>query len=163
MRNRLLSLLLVLILFSCTSKNKTENLHEGFNVSEADQKELGNAEKKMFDEIIKYGDYWKTDISDDYITINADGIMANKAESLADSSRKKMFSVVTATKLSDRKVRKYGNTAIITGKAQFMMGDKMAAEVFYTEIWLKKEGKWLFDGWQGTLTKEMQQAMMKQQ
>jgi len=34
-------------------------------------------------------------------------------------------------------------------------------EVFHTEIWLKKNGEWMFDGWHGTYTKETQAAMMK--
>ncbi len=28
------------------------------------------------------------------------------------------------------------------------------AEVYHTEIWRKEKGKWMFNGWQGTLTKE---------
>lgn len=160
MRMLLLPLLLTGFLFSCNSK-KQENTSEGFNVSDADKKELETAETKMFNEIIKFGDYWKTDIADDYVTINADGVMQTKAESMADTAHRKIFTGLSSTKLSERKVRKYGDVAIVNGKAQFIMGDKMAAEVFYTEIWLKKDGKWFFNGWQGTATKEMMQAMMK--
>jgi hypothetical protein len=149
-----------IVIASCNSKTSPESKLEGFNVSEDDKKDLEAAEKKMFDEIIKFGDYWKTDVADDYVTINADGAMQTKAESLADTAHRKIFVGVSSTKLSDRKVRKYGDIAIINGKAEFMVADKMAAEIFYTEIWLKKDGKWMFNGWQGTITKEMQQAMM---
>jgi hypothetical protein len=163
MQKIILPLLLAFIIAGCTSKTASESKPEGFNVSDADNKDLEAAEKKMFDEIIKFGDYWKTDIDDDYVTINADGAMQTKAECIADTAHRKIFAGVSSTRLSDRKVRKYGDIAIINGKAQFMAGDKMAVEVFYTEIWLKKDGKWMFNGWQGTMTKEMQQAMMKPQ
>jgi hypothetical protein len=33
------------------------------------------------------------------------------------------------------------------------------AEVFYTEIWLKEKGQWMYDGWQGTYTKESQNQL----
>lgn len=160
MRKFLLPFLLTGLLFGCNSK-KQENTSEGFNVSDADKKELEAAETKMFNEIIKFSDYWKTDIADDYVTINADGVMQTKAECMADTTHRKIFTALSSTKLSERKVRKYGDVAIVNSKAQFIMGDKMAAEVFYTEIWLKKEGKWFFNGWQGTSTKGMMQTMMK--
>ncbi|MGZ3845995.1 MAG: nuclear transport factor 2 family protein [Flavisolibacter sp.] len=168
---RILPLLLIaaIIVIACNSKNveKPPNSLEGFNISEADQKDLADAENKMFVQIIKGGDYWKTDVDDDYITINADGVMADKKETmeqiaLRNNTKSNPFAMITETKTSDRKVRKYGDLAIITAKAEFMGGVNKLAEVYYTEIWRKKNGKWLFDGWQGTMTKEMQQMMMKQ-
>jgi hypothetical protein len=152
--------LLIISIVSCNSKALSESKLEGFDVPDADKKDLEAAEKKMFDEIIKFGDYWKTDIEDDYVTINADGAMQTKAESLADTAHRNIFVGLSSTRLSERKVRKYGDIAIINGKAEFIVADKLAAGVFYTEIWLKKDGKWMFNGWQGTLTKDMQQAMM---
>jgi hypothetical protein len=160
MRKFFFLLIITIVIASCNSKTSSETTLEGFNISDADKKDLEAAEKKMFDEITKFGEYWKTDITDDYVTINADGAMQTKAESLADTAHRKIFVGLSSTKLSERKVRKYGDVAIINGKAEFIVGDKLAAGVFYTEIWLKKNGKWMFNGWQGTLTKEMQQAMM---
>ncbi|HEY6956883.1 MAG TPA: nuclear transport factor 2 family protein [Flavisolibacter sp.] len=169
MRKLPLLLMTVVIVFACNSKNSetTASSSEGFNVSASDQKDLADAEKKMFIEIIKGGDYWNTDVDDDYITINADGVMADKKETMTqnanrDTTKPNPFAMVTETKTSDRKVRKYGDLAIITGKAEFMGGTNKLAEVYYTEIWRKKNNKWLFDGWQGTMTKHMQQMMMKQ-
>ena len=125
-------------------------------VSEADLKELETAETKMFDAILKYDPaYWRDYVSGDYITINADGVMQTKEEILADSARKKLFSGVSV-KLFDRKIRSYGNVAIINGRSQYLMGDKILGEVYHTEIWVKEKGKWIFDGWQGTYTKGTQ-------
>lgn len=131
-------------------------------VSEADMKELETAETKMFDAILKYDPaYWRDYVSNDYITINADGVMQTKDQILADSARKDLFSGVSY-KLFDRKVRLYGNVAIINGRSQYLMGDKILGEVYHTEIWIKEKGKWMFDGWQGTYTKGTQTTFKPQ-
>jgi len=125
-------------------------------VSEAVLKELEAAETKMFDAVLKYDPvYWKDNVPNDYITINADGVMQTKEQILADSARKNLFAGVSF-KLFDRKVRLYGDVAIINGRSQFLKEDKILGEVYYTEIWLKEKGKWMFDGWQGTYTKGTQ-------
>ena len=125
-------------------------------VSEAVIKELEAAEIKMFDGVLNYDPvYWKDYVSDDYITINADGVMQTKEQILADSAREKLFAGVSY-KLFDRKIRLYGDVAIINGRSQYLMGDKILGEVYHTEIWIKEKGKWMFDGWQGTYTKGTQ-------
>ena len=125
-------------------------------VSEAVLKELEAAETKMFDAVLKYDPvYWKDNVPNDYITINADGVMQTKEQILADSARKNLFTGVSF-KLFDRKVRLYGDVTIINGRSQFLKEDKILGEVYYTEIWLKEKGKWMFDGWQGTYTKGTQ-------
>ena len=125
-------------------------------VSEAVIKELETAETKMFDAVLKYDTvYWKDYVPDDYITVNADGVMQTKEQILADSSRKNLFAGVSY-KLFDRKIRLYGDVAIINGRSQYLMGDKILGEVYHTEIWIKEKGEWMFDGWQGTYTKGTQ-------
>jgi len=124
--------------------------------SEVSIKELEAAETKMFDAVLMYDSvYWADNVPDDYITINADGVMQTKEQILADSSRKKLFAGVSY-RLFDRKIRLYGDVAIINGRSQYLMGDKMLGEVYHTEIWIKEKGKWMFDGWQGTYTKGTQ-------
>ena len=125
-------------------------------ISQADIKELEAAETKMFDAILKYDPaYWRDHVPDDYITINADGVMQTKEQILADSARKDLFAGVSY-KLFDRKIRVHGDVAIINGRSQYLMGDKILGEVYHTEIWIKEKGKWMFDGWQGTYTKGTQ-------
>ena len=131
-------------------------------VSEAVIKELETAEAKMFDAVLKYDPvYWNDNVPNDYITINADGVMQTKEQILADSSRKNLFAGVSY-KLFDRKIRLYGDVAIINGRSQYLMGDKILGEVYHTEIWIKKKGKWMFDGWQGTYTKGTQTSFKPQ-
>jgi len=125
-------------------------------VSEAVIKELEIAEAKMFDAVLKYDSvYWNDNVPNDYITINADGVMQTKEQILADSSRKNLFAGVSY-KLFDRKIRLHGDVAIVNGRSQYLMGDKILGEVYHTEIWIKQKGKWMFDGWQGTYTKGTQ-------
>ncbi len=122
-------------------------------------KELETSELKMFEAILKYDpDFWKNSVHKDYVTINADGVMQTKEVIMADSTRKNMFAGVTF-KLFDRKIRVYGDIAIINGRSQYLMGDNVLAEVYHTEIWLKEKGKWMFDGWHGTYTKESQNKL----
>ena len=103
-------------------------------------KELYAAEERMFESIPKFdAGYWKNNVHEDYITINADGVMQNKADAFADSAKKAMFAGVSS-KQFDKVIRHYGNVGIITGRAQFFLGDKMLVEIFYTEIWLKEKG-----------------------
>jgi hypothetical protein len=65
--------------------------------------------------------------------------MQTKEQILADSVRKNLFAGVSF-KLFDRKVRLYGDVAIINGRSQFLIEDKILGEVYYTEIWLKEKG-----------------------
>ena len=130
--------------------------------SEADIKELEAAEAKMFDAVLKFDPvYWKDYVPSDYITINADGVMQTKEQILADSARKDLFAGVSY-KLFDRKIRVHGDVAIINGRSQYLMGDKILGEVYHTEIWIKEKGKWMFDGWQGTYTKGTQATFKPQ-
>ncbi len=127
------------------------------------QKELEAAEAKMFKAILGYNmSYWKNNVHKDYVTINADGVMQTKEESMADYARKKMFAGMSY-KLFDRKIRLYGNVAILNGRSQYIMGDKVLGEVYHTEIWIKEKGKWMFNGWQGTYAKGAQANLNPQE
>lgn len=87
-------------------------------------------------------------IAGDYITINADGVMEGKENTLKTIGK---FKGSTA-KLSEKKIRVYGTIAIINGKAKFYLKQLLVAEIFYTEIWDYRAGQWQFIGWQGTMT-----------
>jgi hypothetical protein len=123
-------------------------------VSASTTKELEEAESKMFIGILHHSaDYFKDYVANDYITINADGIMADKEQTYADSLRFKILSDFT-WKLLDKKIRAYGDVGIITGRARIYMKDTYAAEYLYTAIFVKDHQKWMFTGWQGTMSKD---------
>ena len=87
-------------------------------------------------------------IGPDYITINADGVMEDRAEMMKTFGK---FKGATFT-LSDKRIRTYGDIAIITGGAKFYIKSILAAKVFYTETWIYRNNQWYFIGWQGTMT-----------
>jgi hypothetical protein len=87
-------------------------------------------------------------IAQDYITINADGKMEDKEATLRTMEK---FKGSTAS-LSDKKIRVYGDVAIINGRAKFYVKQILVAEIFYTEIWNNRNQQWQFIGWQGTMT-----------
>jgi len=147
--NRLLLIVFAsTILFSCHSKSSTI---DSSNI-ETEKKEVARAEQNMF-KAIRTNDpnFWQT-VSDSYITINADGVMANKQQSINDSLRRKMF-IGIDHKLFDHTIKVFGNVGICNGRAQFFMQDQMVAEVYYTAIFRKENGNWVYEGWQGTMTK----------
>ena len=87
-------------------------------------------------------------IAGDYITINADGVMDGKENTINTIQK---FKGSTAN-LSDKKIRVYGTIVIINGKAKFYVKNILVAEIFYTEIWDFRNQQWQFIGWQGTMT-----------
>jgi hypothetical protein len=128
------------------------------SVSASTTKELEEAETKMFTGILHHSpDYFKDYVADDYITINADGVMADKEQTYADSSRFNMLNSFT-WKLSDKKIRVYGNVGIITGRAGIYMKELLAGEFLYTAIFVRDHKKWMFTGWQGTMSKDSPKA-----
>jgi uncharacterized membrane protein YhdT len=84
----------------------------------------------------------------DYVTINADGTMQEKEETMKTFGK---FKGSTA-KLSDKKIRIYDNVAIINGRAKFYVKGILVAGIFYTETWAYRQSNWEFIGWQGTMT-----------
>ena len=52
---------------------------------------------------------------------------------------------LTSNELSDMKVRVYGNTAVITGKADVagtMAGKDTKGQIMFTRVYVKKDGQW---------------------
>jgi hypothetical protein len=123
-------------------------------VSASTTSELEQAESKMFAGILhRDADYFRDYVSNDYITINADGVMADKEQTYADTSRYKFLSDFT-WKLFDKTIRAYGDVGIITGRTKVYMKDAYVLEFLYTAIFVKDHQKWMFTGWQGTISKD---------
>jgi ketosteroid isomerase-like protein len=81
--------------------------------------------------------------SDDYILINANGQVSNKAETM--SNIKSGNIKLTSNEVSDLKVRVYGDTAVVTGKSTAkgtIGGHELKGPVMFTRVYVKKNGKW---------------------
>jgi ketosteroid isomerase-like protein len=94
--------------------------------------------------------------ADDYTFINFDGKMVDKPQMIDNftSGRTKL----TSNEVSDMKVRVYGNTAVMTGKADLagtIEGKETKQEVMFTRVFVKKGG-----GWQ---TVALQQSLVSKQ
>jgi hypothetical protein len=87
-------------------------------------------------------------LSPDYITINADGVLETREEMLKTFGKFKG----RHHSLSERTVRVSGETAIITGRAKFVLNALLVSELFYTEVWICNKGTWQIASWQGTMT-----------
>jgi len=112
-----------------------------------DQLKLEQA--KMF-EMFCNGDAgnFKTIVGEDYLTINADGTYMGKDE---------MLEVIPKFKGSTYKIleqtdRVYNNLVVSTGQAKFYFGPVLAADVYFHQVWIYRNGKWEFISWQGTMT-----------
>jgi ketosteroid isomerase-like protein len=81
--------------------------------------------------------------SDDYVLINANGQVSNKAETMSMIKTGKIK--LTANEVSDLKVRVYGDTAVVTGKSTAkgsINGVELKGPVMFTRVYVKKSGKW---------------------
>ena len=142
--------LLVLTLMSFTGSN----LIAQTTSSPETIKAIEEAETRMFKNMnySHAAEYYKSDVADDFFTINADGVWANRAESLADTARLKMVGSAEL-KILDRKIRVYDNVGVTNGRAQAYINNTMVVEFLYTTIFVKRNGKWMYTSWQGTISK----------
>jgi hypothetical protein len=130
----------------------------GQTPSATERKELEAAETQMFANIGPHDPAYIRDfVTQEYFSIDADGATEDKDRLLADvgSAKAKMMSSATV-KLFDKQIRTYGNVGIITGRAQAYMKDTGAyvVEFLYTAVFVKKQDKWMFTHWQGTISKD---------
>jgi ketosteroid isomerase-like protein len=81
--------------------------------------------------------------SDDYILINANGELSDKAKTM--NNIKTGVIKLTANEVSDLRVRVYGDTAVVTGKSTAkgtIGGRELTGPVMFTRVYVKKGGKW---------------------
>jgi ketosteroid isomerase-like protein len=81
--------------------------------------------------------------SDDYTFISANGQMSDKSQTL--NSIKSGDTKLTADDLSDLRVRVYGDTAVVTGKADVkgtVRGQNAPGQILFTRVYVKKYGRW---------------------
>lgn len=139
----------LILIIGCSDLDQAAN----DKASEAVKKELDDAFKKMWENVTLTNatEYFKTDVSDNFFTINADGIVQNKEELLADTKRLEMLEILNF-KFFDQQIKVYENVGIINGRIQAFSDETYAGEIFYTAIFVKENDKWKYENWQGTWT-----------
>lgn len=81
--------------------------------------------------------------SDDYTFINRFGQVSDKTKTM--DAIKNGDIKLTSNKVSDLNVRVYGNTAVITGRAEGegkIFGKDASGPVLFTRVYVKKNGRW---------------------
>jgi len=89
--------------------------------------------------------------ADDYIAIHADGVMQTKKEENGELRSGDV--IITFAKMSDIKVRVYGDAAADTGKLSLKgktKGKEWAVDLRFTDVWVKRDGRWQCVSSQGT-------------
>jgi ketosteroid isomerase-like protein len=82
-------------------------------------------------------------LADDYLGISANGTLETKADELA--TRRSGTLKITELELSDIKVRIYGDTAVVTSKAELVgkKGDRdISGRYRYTRVYSNRAGQW---------------------
>jgi ketosteroid isomerase-like protein len=81
-------------------------------------------------------------LSEDFVNIDSDGSVHNKAETVARASKMK-FEV---SELSELQVTSHGDSAVVTGiwtgKGTDSMGKSLDTKERWADTWVKKDGKW---------------------
>jgi len=92
--------------------------------------------------------------ADDYVAITPSGDVITKSESIA--ARKNAQLRYDAINLTDMVVRVYGNTAIVTARADVKgtdLGADFSGPYRFTRVWVKRNGQWQVASYQATVTK----------
>jgi hypothetical protein len=143
----LLVTLIGFLLIGCTDKT----IQKEVSMLETATKELAEAFKKMWANVTltNAATYFKTDVSDTFFTVNADGIIQNKEQFLLDTERQRMLEILDF-KFFDQQIKVFGDVGIINGRIQAFSDATYVGEVFYTAIFVKYGDTWKYENWQGT-------------
>ncbi|MBC8185729.1 nuclear transport factor 2 family protein [candidate division KSB1 bacterium] len=91
-------------------------------------------------------------IADDYVGIESNGIVFDKAETIADVDSG--YFIEETEEADDLKVRVYGNTAVVTGRLTYQWrgkdGGDNSKQLLFADVWVKRDGRWQVVNYQGT-------------
>lgn len=82
-------------------------------------------------------------LADDYVFLQADGKVSNKAQNIAVLGDPAF--VCESLTTDGVEVRVYGDAAVITGRVVFRAtykGQDGSGEFLYTDVWVKRQGRW---------------------
>ena len=89
-----------------------------------------NSDVRRFDEIL----------AEDFLCSNPDGSLVDRAGFLVQTARPVTISNLEAR---DVKIRVMGDVAIIHARTTYTMPDGRAASGRYTDVWARRQGRWL--------------------
>lgn len=93
-------------------------------------------------------------LADDYVAISPLGQVIGKAETVA--ARRTAQLRYDSIEVSDMVVRLYGNTAVVTARADVRgreLGEEFSGPYRFTRVWVRRSGRWLTVSYQATVTR----------
>ncbi len=122
----------------------------GAETSAQTQAEFRQLEQAMFQAVVArdlaaIGRIW----ADDVVSTNADATVTNKAQWI-EAIRSGAWPPVDDIRSSDFQLRRFGDTAIITGRSDYLIKGQLLGAVRHTQVWLKRRAQWQMVSWQGT-------------
>ena len=93
-------------------------------------------------------------LADDYVAITPLGQVVGKADTIA--ARKTAQLRYESINISDMVVRLYGNTAVVTARADVKgteLGEEFNGPYRFTRIWVRRNGHWVTVSYQATVTR----------
>jgi len=79
-------------------------------------------------------------LSDDFLCTNPDGSVVDKPQFLKQTAIPVAFS---SFDVDDLRIRVLGDVAIIHGRTRFALKDGRRGRGQYTDVWQKRQGRWL--------------------
>jgi ketosteroid isomerase-like protein len=98
-------------------------------------------------------DFSQRTLADDYVAITPLGQITTKQETV--SARKSAQLRYDAINVSDMVVRVYGDTAVVTARADVkghQLGEDFSGPYRYTRVWVRHTGHWRAVSYQATVT-----------
>jgi hypothetical protein len=137
----------------CSNLDNAKPTMTSTNNVESIEQELAKVFKKMWRNVTLSNakSYFETVVSDYFFTINADGIVQNKEQLLADTKRLELLEILDF-QFFDQQIKAYNGVGIINGRIQAFADGVYAGEIFYTAIFVKENATWKYKSWQGTWT-----------
>jgi ketosteroid isomerase-like protein len=92
--------------------------------------------------------------ADDYLAITPLGDVVNKADTIA--ARKSAQLHYDSISLSEMVVRVYGDTAVVTARADVKgtdLGSDFSGPYRFTRVWVKRNGQWEVVSYEATVTR----------
>jgi len=93
-------------------------------------------------------------LTDDYVAITPLGHVITKADTIA--ARRSGQLRYDSIDISDMVVRVYGNTAVVTARAEVRgkhLGEEFNGPYRYTRVWIRRSGHWQTVSYQATITR----------
>ena len=132
-------------------------VHPRPSIDSADQatiREIVDMERQAREASIhRDADFSQRTLAEDYVAITPLGQVTTKQDTL--SARKSGQLRYDAIDVSDMVVRLYGDTAVVTARADVkgrQLGEDFSGPYRYTRVWVRRTGHWLAVSYQATVT-----------